>query len=454
MKGFIQFFIGSLVLLSGAGTASASDVADYAVKHMEIVTQQSNPDSMIKNTEEPDGVITIDEALNASLKMHPGLAASLYNIKAFDGIIQQAGTFPNPSLSGELEEFGGSGEFKGTNMMSSKIGISQTIPIGGQISRRINAARADKNIAEVEYIEEALALETEVKKRFLSVYRLQEKLKLEKENLELTRSLKNGIVKRVTAGEASPLDEVKVTVEMETADIEMERTNMELEAAKHMLASSWAGETVKFTEVASYYNNNYEIPDEKDVMELLQLNPSYWVLEKKVTLASANLELSISEAWMDIEVGGGIQRFNETKDHSYFLEINIPIPLFNRNRGNIEGAIQTKNRARMDLEAGAVEFKANLVELIKRLHSVKKAWASMEITVMPAAKKAFDAVRKAYQVGEQDYVELVEARRTYLTAKHESLDLFMELHTLIIELESFTAGGLKGFTALQNKMES
>jgi len=398
--------------------------------------------------------INIDDALNISLNRHPILKAAWHNTKAFDAAILQAGTLPNPYLSAEIEEFGGSGEFSGTGLMSSKIGISQEIPIAGQLSRRVNVAKAEKKIAEMEYIEQALTLRTEVKKRFLKVYILQEQLKLEEENLDLIRSLEKGVMKRVSAGEASPIDEVKVAVLVESANITMERTKRELEASKYALASTWAGESTDFTGVKSAYEENYSIPNEKELMEILYLNPSCKILDEKRLLASANLDLARSEAWMDIELGGGVQRFNETDDHAYFLEVNIPIPIFNRNRGKIDEAVHAHRKSQKEYEAGIIELKTSLIKLIKQLQSVQKAFQSMQNNVMPAAKLAYESVSKAYQVGEQDYIELIEAHRSYLMTKRENLDLYNELQSLIIELEGFSIEDVQEFYSTKRNKES
>lgn len=263
MKGFVSIIIGSLVLASGCQSISQKNITYSTFRQVETFVQQNIPEDQIEERKEPAGIITLDDAMDASLKANPGLAAAWYNIKAFDGVIQQAGTLSNPTLSGEIEEFGGSGEFSGSGAMSSRIGISQEIPIAGQTSRRVKVAKAQKDIAVMEYFAKALSFKTEVKKRFLEVYILQDKLKLEEENLVILSSLKDGVAKRVSAGEASPLEEVKVLVQLESAAITVERAKRELEVAKYELASSWAGESPQFTEVTSAYDMDILIPDEK-----------------------------------------------------------------------------------------------------------------------------------------------------------------------------------------------
>lgn len=445
MKGFIAIIIlfGSIFFVNGCKTIHDGELYEPIFKSVEThVALETAADPQVTEME-PAGIITIDEVLDVVLKINPGLESARHNVEAFDGVIKQAGSLPNPSLTGEIEEFAGSGEFSGTGAMSSRIGISQEIPIAGQPSKRISVARVQKSLAESEYSARLIALRTEVKKRFLRVYILQEQLKLEEENLDILRSLKESAVKRVTAGEVSPLEEIKVTVQLESAEIAFERRKRELEGGRYVLASSWAGESPQFEQVKYRSEEDFSMPDEKKLLEQIRLNPKYSILDKNVQLASSNLDLARSEAWMDIEVGGGIQRFKETDDHAYFIEVSIPLPIFNRNKGNIKEAIHIQSKAKKEFEAGLIELRTGLRELFRRLHSVQKAYISMQNTVMPAAEKAFESVRKAYDAGEEDYIELLEAQRTHLETRREHLEMFNEFQELRIEIEGLTAEGDK-----------
>jgi cobalt-zinc-cadmium efflux system outer membrane protein len=299
------------------------------------------------------------------------------------------------------------------------------------------------NIAELKQAAHILALRTEVKRRFLQVYVLQEQLKLEQDTVKLVQALADAVAKRVAAGEASPLDEAKVAVELASSRIGVGRARRELDAARYSLASSWDGNSPKFSEVRANYPTVMEVPPENELLALIEFNPNYRILEQEVAQASAVLDLTRAEAWSDIEIGGGIQRFNETDDHAFFLEVSIPIPLFDRNQGGIQEAKHTQNRAAKELAAGLLELKTTLIETSGRLRSAQEAFFTMQNTVMPAAEEAFLAVQKAYQVGEQDYLELVEAQRTQLESQRELLELFAEVQELRAELDALISEKLQ-----------
>ncbi|MDY6880488.1 MAG: TolC family protein [Desulfatiglans sp.] len=445
MKNVISFAIilGSLSFALGcATTVKRNDYASlFAIPEKSFKEHSSSLAST--NKMGPAGIITLDDALEAALERYPGLAASRHQIKARKGAAWQAGRLPNPTLSGEIEEFGGSGDYSGSDLMVSRIGISQEIPLGGQIGRRVQVAQIEADIASLQYDARTLALRTEVRKRFLRVYMLQEQLKLEKESLRLARALGETVDGRVVSGEASPLDKTKVMVKLASSEFGVERVRRELDAAKYVLASSWGQDAPGFSSVRADFQTLIELPGKTNLLKLLENNPAYGILKKKVAQSSASHELARAEGWMEIEIGGGVQHFRETDDHAYFLELSIPIPIFNRNRGRIEETRHLYHESVKDHETGLIALKTNLLETAQKLRAAQEAFLTMQNTVIPAAQKAFAAVRKAYEAGEQGYLELLEAERTLLDTRRERLVLFSELQELMVEVDALTAEALR-----------
>lgn len=438
------FILGSLVFaMACASTNTNKQHTPAPAPSNRICSQETKPAYSVP-PEEPGGIISLDDAIQAALSRHPGLAATWHEIKAREGAAKQAGLLSNPSLIGEFEEFGGSGDYSGTDVMSYKIGISQEFPLGGKRAKRVQEANAERDLSVLERMDQMVALRTEVTKRFNRVYILQEKMKLEQEKLKLVQSSGDAVAKRVSSGEASPLDEAKIAVELASSRVAVEWVERELDAARYALASSWAGENPSFDEVRADYSTITELLPENELLENIRSNPVYRILEKKVDLATASFDLAQAEAWMDVEIGGGIQQFEETDDHAYFVEFSIPFPLFDRNQGGIQEARETLNKAAKEQEAGRLELKNMLLETSKRLNSVQYAFLAMQNTVLPAAEKAFISVQKGYMAGEQDYLEFIEAQRMLLETRQERLELLSQVQELRAELDRLTAASFRG----------
>ena len=73
----------------------------------------------------------------------PRPAEAQAQVARAEGLARQAAVLPNPTVSFEVENFSGSGPFRGTNAAESTAQVGQLVELGGKRSARIGAARAE-----------------------------------------------------------------------------------------------------------------------------------------------------------------------------------------------------------------------------------------------------------------------------------------------------------------------
>jgi len=388
----------------------------------------------------PNDPLTLDWVLDAAINYHPSLAATWHEIKARQGNAQQAGLSANPTLFGEIESFGGSEEYSGTSSMESRIGISQEFQLGGKISKRVREAEDGVRIADLEYQVEIVEIKAEVEKRFFEVFTLQELLSLQKEQVELIRKVHDVVVKRVKTGDTSPLDLAKSQVELAMAEVETEQTRKELEAAQYVLASSWGAKFPHFSKISAQYQP-VQIYTEQELKEALKQSPAWHLMEAQLAKANAALNLAVAESTPDLELEGGIQHFNDTNDHAFFMGISIPLPLFNRNQGGIAEAKALSRKVHYESEAGSLILYTELQKAWQSLASSKNTVKSLESQVLPIAQNTYKAANKAYKAGELDILSLLDAQRTWVETRRTHLNLLQELESNRIEIERLMGKG-------------
>jgi len=381
----------------------------------------------------PPESITLDWVLETVITRHPSLAATWFEIKSKQGAEQQAGLPPNPKIIGEIEEFGGSGDFSGSDVLSSRIGISQELPLGGKIQKRSREAKAQTDIAKLEHKAQLMELRAMVEERFYAVYTLQEKLRLQTEQFDSIKKTHEVVGKRVKAGDTSPLDLSRSHIELATVRIELEQIRQDLEAAQYPLAPSWGARIPSFSSVSAQYRLDPNLA-EQELQESLQQSPSWLIQEAKLTHASAALELADAQRFPDIEVEGGVQRFNESEDHAFFFGITIPLPLFDRNQGAIAEAVALKRKTQYEMHTEWQVLEDELQTAWRKRVSAMQALQSFEEEVLPEAQQAYEALSKAYRAGEMDILALLDAQRTWVEARMARLDLLHDIESKAIEI--------------------
>ena len=87
--------------------------------------------------------------------------------------------------------------------------------------------------------------------------------------------------------------------------------------------------------------------------------------------------------------------------------------------------------------------------MLERLQVIDSEINTTETTIIPAAQEAYEALKKAYQAGENDYLELLDSQRTLLEVRRNNLLLVMEHHELIADLEAIVGKDIESFSQSQ-----
>ncbi|MEW6428898.1 MAG: TolC family protein [Thermodesulfobacteriota bacterium] len=388
------------------------------------------------------GAITLDQAVDAVMDRNPSLAVTWQEIRARRAAARQAGLAPNPTLFGEMEEFGGSGEYAGTGSLTTRLGISQEIPLGGRIGKRVREAEASVTVADLEHRLRLAEIKALAETRFYETFTLQERLKLLVEQTGLVEKGHEVVSKRVRIGEAPPLDLTRSGIELASARIEAEQARRQLDSARFTLAETWGAKVPDFSSLAGDYRQHALLSDAEAALRLEQ-SPAALLLKAERDRSEAALETARTLAFADLELEGGLQRFRASDDHALFLGISIPLPLFDRNQGSIAEAEAATEKARQERSAGMLALHTELRETRQRLTATGQALQSLETTVLPATREAYDAVSKAYMAGEIDILALLDSQRTLVQARLSRLQLLHELETGAIAVARLLGDGLR-----------
>ncbi len=204
------------------------------------------PDSPSASAEsdltEASGDLALGDALALALLRNPELAIDSYEQRAREAAALQARVRPNPTLSLELEDFAGTGAFRGARQAQTTLLLGQLVELGGKRAARVTLARAEVDIAAWDYELRRIDVLSRTSDAFIELLAAQERLKLADDALALAREVERVAGLRRRAGMASPAEEIRAGVAADVAGVEREHTQHELATARQALAAMWAGE--------------------------------------------------------------------------------------------------------------------------------------------------------------------------------------------------------------------
>jgi len=384
--------------------------------------------------------LTLRDAIELALRHNPDLAAFDKETRALGGVIMQAGLLPNPLLEINSEDIGTRPNSPGARFVS--IRISQLIEMGGKRTARINSASLGQERAEQDFETRRLDLIAQVANVFTDVLAGQQRLQLANESLNLAQTVVDTVAKRVFSGKVPPIEETRAKVAFATTRIEFEQARQNLETARKQLTLLWGEPIPGFERVLGDLESFVTIPDFDILAESLHSNPA--ALSSRLNLAQrkAMLVLQKTQRIPDITLNAGIRRFMTTEhrqDTTALIGLSVPLPLFNRNQGNILEAHERVDKAEDEWAATDLRLRALLVQAYEALIAAHNQINMLREEILPGAKEASVTARRGYELGRFGFLEMLDAQRTLFQNQTLYLQALANYQRLVNEIERLIA---------------
>lgn len=436
----LQAFIVSILVLTGCA-ASRTDVAwpEPCPLGRDITAYRPPRGTSVApgllESEEPTGAVTLLKALSLALMQSPGLAAVSWGVRAAEARQVQAGFRPNPELEFEVEEFGGSGGLAGFGAAESSLALSQELELGGKRARRKEVARLDRRVATWDYEAKRIDVLTATTVAFIEVLAAQERLALAEDSARLAEQTLKVISERIEAGKVSPLESMQGEVALATSRLAAERARGKLESSRRNLAAAWGSSAPTFTRAEGDIHVIRQIPPLTRLQELVASNPDVARWAAEMDLRRARVDLERANGRSNLGVAAGIQRFEESGDTAFKVGISIPLPLFGRNQGGILEARHELAKAGEERRAARVRVRAALSRAYQELSASRLEAVSLSETILPTARRAYEAAREGYRRGKFGYLEVLNAQRTLIEVGGQRIRALEAYHKAVAELE-------------------
>ncbi|MCD6395081.1 MAG: TolC family protein [Planctomycetes bacterium] len=400
---------------------------------------------------EPNGIITLRQALALALMRNPELRAFSWATRASEARKLQASLRPNPELGVEVEEVGGTGQRRGFDGAETTLQLGQLIELKGKRRKRTRVASLEKELAELDYQAKRLDVLTDTTRLFVGVLAAQEQLALAEELVRLSEQVLTTVSQRVEAGKDSPVEKTKSEIALASVRIEREKARQNLESARKQLAAIWAGKSPVFEKVAGQLDVVQSIPTEDQLADLIAQNPdiSRWAVELEQRRAA--FELEKAKATPDITLSGGFRRYNETDDNAVVFGVSIPLPIANRNQGGILEARHNLTKAGEERKAAEASVNTALALSYQSLSNAFTEATELKSKVLGGAQDVFDASTEGYREGKLDYLNVLDAQRTLFEAKGQYIEALSAYHKARADVERLIGQRIDAIETIQQQ---
>lgn len=372
--------------------------------------------------------LTLEMALRMAFDGNPGLRAVGRNIDIAAGQRVQAATRHNPTLS-YLSERGR------PDLRTTTIQIDQPIELGGKRGARIAAAESEQDVAAADVVGYRSDLRADVVAAFFEVLIAQERLSLAKASQELSEKATGAASRRVTAGKISPVEETRARVAEASTKIELSQATNELALARRRLAATWGSATVSFGQVVAPAAPATFPPAIAELLALLPASPQISRARREIDRQNAIAGVERSRRISDLTLSVGSKRDDQSGLRQTVLGLAVPLPLFDRNQGNLLSALRRADKARDELLAVENRVASELTQASLRLGAASAELNILRVDILPGAQSAYESAVKGFELGKFSFLDVLDAQRTLFQSKTQYVRALAQSHGAEADIE-------------------
>lgn len=389
--------------------------------------------------------LTLSAALDKVRHASPAVRAAGLETRARQADADQSGRQLNPTLSVELENFGGNSVLSSFGQSETTVSLSQTIQFGGKRRRAEATSRALAALASAEC--EVILRESELQAATLyyDLAGATQTARLAQEAATLADDLRQIVEKRVSAGDEAPPELLRVEAEAATARAQATEAAALAQRGRYDLAILWGGsapdfvmpETVSISAVATGSDENPTDAAARITTE----HPLLTRADAALDASEARRRLERARRVPDVTFSTGYRRvegigINGAGADTIIAGISLPLQIFNRNRDAVRAAAFRSAARAIDRRAVAARLLAEQQASVAAVTAAQNRLAALETEALPAATAAYDASLRGYTIGRFDLTTTLNIRRSLIDTQFAVIDARRALNAADMRLRS------------------
>lgn len=335
------------------------------------------------------------------------------------GLAEQARARPNPSINVYAENFAGDRTRNAADQRQTTFQIDQPIELGGKRSARIAAGEAGVVAAQARGVDGRLAYATDLARAYAGVELAERRIALASEEAEAAGADLKVARALVGAGKEARLRQLQAETELNSLQAVVENARADRSIALARL-SALAGAPAAYTGVSESLLDRLNARPPAGPLDPLQ-SATVRAAEAERDVAARQITVQQRLAIPNVTAQLGVRQLRVASGPAIVAGLSVPLPLFDRNRGNIAAARGELQGAEARAASARLDAQANARVAFALVEAADRRAAAAERT-LATAQEAYRLARIAYEVGKSPLIELVAARRSLGTARGVVVD--------------------------------
>jgi cobalt-zinc-cadmium efflux system outer membrane protein len=372
-----------------------------------------------------------------ALVNNPTLVQAMAQVRAAEGQWLQAGLRPNPIVGYQASEVGNGGASGQQGAFLSQEFVRKQKLEWARAAGSGAVAKAQRDFAA-----QRLRVLNDVRSEYFNVLVAQRAIELTEELASITRRALEATEALFRNEQVAYVEVLQVTIEVDSADIGVANARNRYAAAWRRLAAVVGLPDISPTALQGDLAPPVEsLRWEPSVDRLLAQSPELAAARASAARARAVLERARVEPLPNLDVQLGLQYDNDSQYTIGNVQIGVPVPILNRNQGNVQTAFADLRSAQAEIGRVELSLRSRLATAFEIYANARNQVDKYERDILPHARTVLDAIAKGYQQQQFSFLSLLTAQRTFTQASLAHLQAVQQMGTSRVAIEGLLLGG-------------
>jgi len=379
--------------------------------------------------------LTYDAALDLATSRNLGLEAVRRQRAVREAAIRIARQIPNPDVSFELTR----------DTPHETAGVDVPIEIGGKRSRRIDLAKEELTLADVDVRAELRAVRKELRQAFYSLVAGDARVTVGDSVLEISRRVRDAAQARFETGAAPRLEVLQADLGVTRAEAELDLARSVRIAAQANLnailnlppqqAVAVSGSLIDRTSAPAY---------PIALASAITSNVDLLRLDREIAVEQRRADLLRAERTPTPIFSLGAMFSNPGGDFGSGLRgaVSVGVPMFSRNQGEIAQSIAATSQLRAEREATTRDVENTVFAIVARIDAQRRQLDAYQQRLVPTATDLESLAEESYRAGRTSILGVLDAQRSLRDLRREALQVMLDLQFSLADLEEILGTAL------------
>jgi cobalt-zinc-cadmium efflux system outer membrane protein len=343
----------------------------------------------------------------------------------------QAGRYPNPVAGYHATQIG----ILGTRGEQGGF-VSQRFITGGKLC--LDRAIAENEIDETHFLLHAQQQRVlnDVRVRFYETLAAQRRVDLTRELARIGDELVAAAEKLLEGRLAAENDLLQAQIRADESHILLDNAGNAHVAAWQRLAAVAGTPTMQMSPLAGELESDLPQLDWDECYALvLDCHPEVAAARERADAAELAICRAKREPIPHVDLSLSVRHGDVTESDVANVQVGIPIPVFDKNQGNIQAAEATWIAACNEVRRIELDLQDRLALAYQRYVDARGQADRYRERILPRAKRSLKLVTDGYEKGQVNYLTLLTAQQTYLRVNLSYLDSLRELWSAVALIE-------------------